>query len=739
MSAATVLFFAADPLSTPPRGIPRLQLDEDFRRIQQNVRAAEHRHGLRFDLRPAARPDDLIQALNEVRPAVVHFSGHGGSEGLVLVGADGGPHQVGTEALRKLFDVFRGDIRVVVLNACLSLAQARAIAEAVGCAIGTRDRISDEASITFGASFYRALAFGHSVQTAFEQARVALALEHPGEEEVPEIIAGPGVDPSLIFIVPDARGPVQGDGSAPAAAPTTRETQGSAVFIGATGTDLKEYRRAAVETCTRLGLVPVGPEPFESMSPGAAEASRRILRDAALYVGVFAHRYGYVEPGHRRGIVEEELDYAGELGVERLCFVVDPALPWPPESIDYASRDRLLELKRRVSRTGSFTAFTTVDDFRAKLAEALAVRRGTPGTPASPPPAHPVRGTAPAAAVHLAPPAPPLLIGRETDQERLLARLGIPSGTARAVTIIRGWPGVGKTTVVTALAHDARVAAAFEGVLWASLGESGSPLAALGGWLRELDDGSGAPPDTLETAVARTRARLAARRFLLIVDDVWEAEAAVPFKAAGAGSPLLFTTRFPAVARELAPVPDDEYRLEQLDNEQGFALFRQMAPTVARGHEAESRRLVAALEGLPLAIRVAGRLLEAEIRLGWGVAELFAEVASGTTLLDEKAPDDRWDPATGVIPTVGLLLQKSSDRLDPVTRERFALLGAFAPKPATFDLPAMAFVWEVDDSRPTARTLADRGLLEPILGTDRFQMHAVLVLHARALLDDEEE
>lgn len=725
MHKATVLFFAADPRSARAPASPPLQLDEDIRRIREKVRAAEHRDSLVFDLRLAARPDDLLQTLNEVPPRVVHFSGHGSREGLVLVGDGGRAHPVSPAALQQLFTAFQGDIRVVVLSACLSLPQAEAIAEVVGCAIGTRDKISDNAAITFGAAFYRALAFGKSVQTAFEQARVALALEHPAEQETPQIVARPGVDPARIFVVgepgpgPETRGP------------EAAGTGGGKVFIGSTGLDLHDYRRAAVEACARLGLVPLGQEAFESMSAGAAEASQRMLRDASLYLGVFGHRYGYVEPGHARGIVEEEFDYARERGLERLCFVVDPAFPWPPESIDYAHRDRLLELGRRVSQAGACIAFTTVDDFRARLVEALAGWRGASGAPPEPAPAA-------APAVHLAPPAPPLLIGREADQQRLLARLGVASGGARAVTVVRGWPGVGKTTMVTALAHDPRVSARFEGVLWASLGEAGSPLSELGGWLRELGDGLGPPPDSIETAVARVRARLAGRRYLLIVDDVWEAEAAAPFKAAAAGSPLLFTTRFPAVARELAPVPEDEYRLEQLDDERGFELFSQLAPTVSRQHPADSRLLITALEGLPLALRVAGRLLEAEVRLGWGVADLFAEVTSGTALLGEKAPDDRWDPATGVIPTVGLLLRKSSDRLDPDTRERFALLGAFAPKPATFDLPAMAFVWEVADARPTARMLADRGLLEPILGSDRFQMHAVLVMHARSLLTDDE-
>ena len=86
-----------------------------------------------------------------------------------------------------------------------------------------------------------------------------------------------------------------------------------------------------------------------------------------------------------------------------------------------------------------------------------------------------------------------------------------------------------------------------------------------------------------------------------------------------------------------------------------------------------------------------------------------------------------------------MLLKQSTDRLDEATRDRYAYLGAFAPKPATFDLDAMQAVWLADDlkdAKTTARNLADRGLLEPIIGTGRFQMHAVLVLHAKSLLEE---
>ncbi len=202
MSTVEVLFFAADPLSAPPNGsAPRLQLDEEVRQIRMKLRGAEHRDRVSFDSRWAVRTDDLLQALNEKPPHVVHFSGHGGSDGLILVGKDGRGHAVDAAVLKRLFTTFRGDIKVVVLNACYSQPQAEAIKEAVGCAIGTRGPISDEAAITFASSFYRAIAFGKSVKEAFAQAETALALEHVGNQEWPELLVRDDVDPAQLYLV----------------------------------------------------------------------------------------------------------------------------------------------------------------------------------------------------------------------------------------------------------------------------------------------------------------------------------------------------------------------------------------------------------------------------------------------------------------------------------------------------------------------------------------------------------
>lgn len=194
-----ILFLASNPHATT-----RLTLDEEARDIQAKLRAAENRE--RFTMRScwAVRPDDLLQVLNECRPLIVHFSGHGfGEPGIVLHDDSGGAQTVTSQGLRALFAALKNEIRVVVLNACYSAAQADAIVEEIDCVVAMADAVGDVASRKFAASFYRALAFGASVQNAFDQGLAALALEGLAlDHAVPRLITRNGVVADRIFIAP---------------------------------------------------------------------------------------------------------------------------------------------------------------------------------------------------------------------------------------------------------------------------------------------------------------------------------------------------------------------------------------------------------------------------------------------------------------------------------------------------------------------------------------------------------
>jgi hypothetical protein len=138
------------------------------------------------------------------------------------------------------------------------------------------------------------------------------------------------------------------------------------VFISSTGEDLKDYREAAIDVCNRRQLIPIAMEQFPAMGARANEGSKRKLDESDVYVGIFAHRYGYVETGSPVSVTEVEFDHAGEHGLERLCFLLDPTFPWPQAYIDFAGHDKLEAFKRKVN-TLVRAVFTSVDNFRDKL------------------------------------------------------------------------------------------------------------------------------------------------------------------------------------------------------------------------------------------------------------------------------------------------------------------------------------------------------------------------------------
>jgi DNA-binding SARP family transcriptional activator len=344
-------------------------------------------------------------------------------------------------------------------------------------------------------------------------------------------------------------------------------------------------------------------------------------------------------------------------------------------------------------------------------------------------------GTAPAPSAAILPPLPLLIVGREDVLHTLRRRLGI-GGEMRPLTIIQGWPGVGKSTIVALLAHDAEIARQYpDGILWASLGETPDIPGQLNAWASALGLGEGRDRGVEETS-AQITATLREKRVLLIVDDVWQPEHIQPFRVGGQSCALVLTSRLNDVASALAPTSEDIYRLPVLSETAGQQLLHRLTPETVTQHSEATRELVHDLEGLPLAIHVAGRLLQAEARLGWGVDQLLVELRQGVNLLKAQPPSDMIGVERDASPTVAALLKRSTDSLDEDMRTRFALLGIFVPKPATFDLDAMAAAWDVPDPRSFARQLVDRGLLEPI-GGGRFQMHALLVLHARSLLETE--
>jgi hypothetical protein len=182
----TILVMSANPV-----GQQSLRLDEERRAIDRAVSPA----GDRLEVRTAdaVRLDDLQPALLRHRPVIAHFSGHGSaSAGILVVDDDGRARPVPPDALIELFRILSRHVRCVVLNACYTDEQARAIVAHVPCVVGMHHRVPDRTAIRFAAAFYEGIAYGESVRVAFELGLNSLRLHGDPDTDIPRLLATPG-------------------------------------------------------------------------------------------------------------------------------------------------------------------------------------------------------------------------------------------------------------------------------------------------------------------------------------------------------------------------------------------------------------------------------------------------------------------------------------------------------------------------------------------------------------------
>lgn len=181
----SILFLAADPADAS-----RLRLGEEFREIQEKLKLAKLRDRFRLELpQLSVRPSDISQSLLDAQPQIVHFSGHGVSTGaLCFENQVGQTHLVQPNALAVLFEQFAHHVNCVLLNACYSETQAKAIAEHIEYVIGMNQAIGDKAAIAFAIGFYQALGAGRTIEAAYKLGCVQIRLQGISEHLTPVLI-----------------------------------------------------------------------------------------------------------------------------------------------------------------------------------------------------------------------------------------------------------------------------------------------------------------------------------------------------------------------------------------------------------------------------------------------------------------------------------------------------------------------------------------------------------------------
>lgn len=315
-------------------------------------------------------------------------------------------------------------------------------------------------------------------------------------------------------------------------------------------------------------------------------------------------------------------------------------------------------------------------------------------------------------------PAPPSdFTGRQAELAAIADGLASPSAP---VTVVCGGPGTGKSALAAAAALRLRERFS-DGQLYAELGgieHPRDPQDVLSEMLRAMGMPARSMPLPGPARSAVYRSLLAGRKVLVVADDAVTASQVRPLVPAAGGAAVLVTSRgrlaglAAATTVQLCGLPEDD-ALALLEAATG--------PGRVAAEPAAARAIVAACDGLPLAVRLAAAALAA--RPGLLLARMATELA-GPRKLEILSTED-----TSVADAIGASYRSVSGAA------RATLSVAAATMPG--DIPEWALAEIAGGDRAIATQLTAAGLAAPAeTDTDgvRYRVHSL----TRAFVVDRE-
>ncbi len=148
-------------------------------------------------------------------------------------------------------------------------------------------------------------------------------------------------------------------------------------MISSTAIDLPKHREQVRLGCQRAGF-PADQimENLTALDADAVEVSLKMVEEADIYLGIYAHRYGYVPDGKDVSITEMEYNRAAELKKPRLIFFIHEDHPLNIKDVERGKgADKLDAFKERIGKERVAAFFKSAEDLRGDVFEALVALR----------------------------------------------------------------------------------------------------------------------------------------------------------------------------------------------------------------------------------------------------------------------------------------------------------------------------------------------------------------------------
>ncbi len=154
-------------------------LPEEARRLRAVLAEAERVGLCKLVVRQNLTVEELFTVFQGAeyrdRIALFHYGGHANGYALLLEEAGGGVAAAHAAGLAQLLGAQRG-LRLVFLNGCATEPQAQGLTDAgVAAVLVTSQAIDDQIALEFAGHFYAGLGGGASIETAYAEAKAAVA------------------------------------------------------------------------------------------------------------------------------------------------------------------------------------------------------------------------------------------------------------------------------------------------------------------------------------------------------------------------------------------------------------------------------------------------------------------------------------------------------------------------------------------------------------------------------------
>lgn len=152
------------------------------------------------------------------------------------------------------------------------------------------------------------------------------------------------------------------------------------VYISSTYKDLVKHREAVAHILRKMKKIVVSMEDYTASDERPLDKCLSDVSECDIYVGIFAHRYGFVPQHDNPGalsITEFELQRARELKKTCLIFLHDEADSWPLPDTDAFNGEgergeRIKALRDRLTLEFTRNLFKSPEDLAASVSSAVA-------------------------------------------------------------------------------------------------------------------------------------------------------------------------------------------------------------------------------------------------------------------------------------------------------------------------------------------------------------------------------